>query len=100
MLVWDGTSDTLSRPTGVLVENNLIRLVGAGKADAHADAVVIDGAGKVLMPGLIDTHTHIALIEQNSTIVIHFRGAGSQLLIIFYFCVKTYPNIISSFPFF
>ena len=68
VLVWNGTSNGLSKPTAVLVENNLIKKVGAGKGDAHAEAVVIDGKGSVLMPGLIDTHTHIAVPEQLGTL--------------------------------
>ena len=30
---------------------------------ASADATVIDGGGRILMPGLIDTHAHLALVE-------------------------------------
>lgn len=42
----------------VLVEGPLIKKVGKGlKADANA--TVIDGGGRTLMPGLIDSHVHI-----------------------------------------
>ena len=56
--VFDGVSDTLSEPTNVLVEDNLITSVSP-TASAGTDAMVIDGDGRVLMPGLSDTHTHI-----------------------------------------
>lgn len=42
----------------VLVQDGVI--VRAGPAiDAPADALVIDGAGRTLMPGLVDMHVHI-----------------------------------------
>lgn len=41
----------------VLVNDGVITAVGADLA-APADAIVIDGAGKTLLPGLIDCHTH------------------------------------------
>ena len=57
--VWDGHSEKLTASTSVLIENNLIKTVGAAKSDAHAEVTVIDGAGRTLMPGLIDMHTHL-----------------------------------------
>ena len=58
--VFDGTSDRLSSPTSVLVENNLIKAIGSS-AGAGSQAVRIDGGGRTLMPGLIDNHTHFNL---------------------------------------
>jgi imidazolonepropionase-like amidohydrolase len=55
--VFDGTSDRLSSPTSVLVENNLIKAIGSS-AGAGSQAVRIDGGGRTLMPGLIDSHAH------------------------------------------
>ncbi|MBZ5739538.1 amidohydrolase family protein [Nocardioides mangrovi] len=57
--VFDGTG-TPARPAEVLVEGNRIRLVADRVDDAmRAGAEVIDGAGTVLMPGLVDGHTHL-----------------------------------------
>ena len=56
--VFDGVSDTLSEPTNVLVDDNMIASVSPG-ATARSGATIIDGGGRVLMPGLSDTHTHI-----------------------------------------
>lgn len=45
-------------PTGeVLVQDGLIAAVGE-KVEAPADATVIEAAGRVLMPGFVDCHTH------------------------------------------
>ncbi len=59
--VFDGTSDELSDTTEVLVVGNKIKEIStnAGRK-ASRKATVIDGGGRVLMPGLSDTHTHIA----------------------------------------
>lgn len=61
--VWDGTSKGITKKISVLIENNIIKKVGATDTDAHAEAVVIDGQGKTLMPGLHDMHTHIAIFR-------------------------------------
>ena len=59
--VFDGTSDKLSATTEVLVEGNLIKEISAtASKNASKDATVIDGANKVLMPGLIEGHSHLA----------------------------------------
>jgi imidazolonepropionase-like amidohydrolase len=57
--VWDGTSDGVTKKISVLVEGKLIKKLRASAGDTNADATVIDGGGRVLMPGLIDMHTHI-----------------------------------------
>jgi imidazolonepropionase-like amidohydrolase len=46
------------RNGAVLLRDGKIAAVGA-TVDAPSDAVVIDGAGKYLTPGIIDTHSHI-----------------------------------------
>jgi imidazolonepropionase-like amidohydrolase len=58
--VFDGRSAKLAVGQDVLVEGNLIMQVGKGlKANAHA--TVIHGAGRTLMPGLIDGHAHLMI---------------------------------------
>jgi imidazolonepropionase-like amidohydrolase len=44
----------------VLLSNGRIAAVGA-TVDAPADAVVVDGRGKYVTPGVIDTHTHLGV---------------------------------------
>lgn len=59
--VWDGTSDTATPSMNVLVENNLIRQISVEPiaVNRSANTTVIDAGGRVLMPGLIDMHTHL-----------------------------------------
>ncbi|QKV91584.1 dihydroorotase [Streptomyces sp. NA02950] len=45
-------------PRDVLIEGERIAAVGTG-LDAPADATVIDAAGQILLPGLVDLHTHL-----------------------------------------
>lgn len=56
--VLDVRNGALTAPTTVLIRGALIERVG--NADVPDEAMRIDGAGKVLMPGLIDAHWHAA----------------------------------------
>lgn len=59
--VFDGMSSGLSEVTDVLVRGSLIVRVGRVLDEASEEApTVIDGQGRVLMPGLIDAHAHAA----------------------------------------
>jgi imidazolonepropionase-like amidohydrolase len=60
--VFDGTGDESSPPSDVLVEDGRVRAIGApGELPAPAYAVRIDGAGKTLLPGLVDLHARLGL---------------------------------------
>lgn len=55
--IFDGKSDRLSAKTTVVVVGNKIQKIGEG-IGAESGVVVIDAAGRTLMPGLIDAHWH------------------------------------------
>lgn len=58
--IWDGRADAVVE-ADVLIENNLVKAVGK---DLEADgAIVIDGKGGTVIPGLIDMHAHHAIHE-------------------------------------
>lgn len=63
--IFDGTGRPLSAPSSVLVRGNKIERIAATPvaADRPADALVIDGGGRTLMPGLIDNHWHVMLVR-------------------------------------
>ncbi len=56
--VFDGKADKLAMSMNVLVEGNLIKNVGKN-VRGRDDAKTIDGGGRTLMPGLIDSHVHL-----------------------------------------
>lgn len=59
--VFDGTGTALSAATDVLITGNKIEKISTGAGDGtSADAQIIDGGGRVLMPGLIESHAHIS----------------------------------------
>jgi len=59
--VFDGTSNELAADVDVLVHGNTISEVGPNLQ--APGAAVIDGGGRTLIPGLIEAHQHIALVE-------------------------------------
>nr|WP_198402515.1 amidohydrolase family protein [Rhodobacter sp. CZR27] len=61
--IFDGRGDALSGPTSLLVRGNLIAEIGDVAMPGN-ETTVIDGGGRVLMPGLIDAHWHTMLIRQ------------------------------------
>ena len=59
--IFDGVNE--ERMAGnVLVEGNLIKQISA-EAISAPGATVIDGGGGTLMPGLIDMHSHLSIME-------------------------------------
>ena len=58
--IFDGTG-AAARPGTLVIRRNVIeKILPAGSSDWPKDAVVIDVAGKTIMPGLIDAHTHLS----------------------------------------
>ena len=57
--VWEGNDDELTAAQNVLVENNLIKTLNADDSVDGAD--VIDGGGRIMIPGIIEAHGHLAL---------------------------------------
>ena len=64
--IFDGKSDKLTVGMNVLVEGDRIKAVSVEPIDA-ASATMIDGGGRTLIPGLIDTHQHIMITEAGPT---------------------------------
>ncbi len=87
--VFDGVNEKLQEGVDVLIEDNLIKQIAAN-IDPPDDAEVIDAAGNVLMPGLIDVHWHTSycctaqatlVTGDMSEVAIHgFIGAKATLM--------------------
>ncbi|MED4128482.1 metal-dependent hydrolase family protein [Shouchella miscanthi] len=62
----DGTGNDAIEQAVVLVEKNHIKAVGTSQTiTIPSGATIIDGGGQYLLPGLIDTHVHMALEIKN-----------------------------------
>ena len=62
--IFDGHSATLLENRYMLVEGNLISRIETEEiSDLSPDALRIDGGGRVMTPGLIDTHSHLAIVD-------------------------------------
>ena len=60
--IFDGNSDQLSAAMNILIEGKLIKKISKDAIKPNKGANLIDGGGRVLTPGFIDTHTHLALV--------------------------------------
>ena len=80
--VFNGTENTLYPGLNVLVEGKTITRITKEAIAAPEGAQVIEGAGKTLMPGLIDGHVHFMINAHFNTVEkdmdltdISYRGA-------------------------
>jgi imidazolonepropionase-like amidohydrolase len=60
--VWDGTGAEAIRDGAVLIDGERIAAVGPAALAIPSDVEIIERPGEFLMPGLIDSHTHITII--------------------------------------
>jgi imidazolonepropionase-like amidohydrolase len=58
--IFDGSAGQL-KPGNILISDRKIRQISSGAIIAPPDSTVIDGRGRVLMPGLTDAHWHMAM---------------------------------------
>ncbi len=70
-----------SFPGSVLVEGNRIAAVVPADATlAHGDAVVIDGRGATLMPGLVEAHCHLSFTDVAQSVELGFIPPQEHML--------------------
>jgi imidazolonepropionase-like amidohydrolase len=67
--LFDGKSDALLAGLRVVIDGNTIKAVEPAEASLDADVRVIDCGGRILMPGLIDTHWHAMLASLPLTVL-------------------------------
>ncbi|ODM74899.1 hydrolase [Bradyrhizobium elkanii] len=76
--IFDGKNGALSGPSNVLIRNTKIEKIST--AAIAADAQVIAGNGRVLMPGLIDAHWHALLVRPTPAAVMASDVGYTNLL--------------------
>lgn len=80
--VVDVMAGALRRSQDVLVQNGRIAAIRSG-VDVPRDALVLEGAGRYLMPGLVDTHVHVTADDQLLLFVVSgvttVQGLGGPL---------------------
>jgi len=67
--IFDGKSAALSAPSNVLVRGNKIEKISTDPIPVdNANVTTIDGAGRTLIPGLIDAHWHAMLARPSPAV--------------------------------
>ncbi|MDT8363267.1 MAG: amidohydrolase family protein [Nitrosomonas sp.] len=56
--IFNGMSERITK-TNILIEGQLIKQISTSNISVNESAVIIDGTGKYVMPGLIDAHVHV-----------------------------------------
>ena len=85
VLMFDSVAGRYVPDRAVLIANGKVAGVGAGgRVKAPAGAVVIDGRGKTLLPGLWDSHRHVGgddwnLLQNVATGMTNYRSPGSMI---------------------
>jgi len=69
--IFDGKNKNLIKGRDVLIEASLIKKIGKN-LKANKNASIIDGGGRTLMPGLIESHGHLSIIDKLSNLKHHF----------------------------
>jgi len=77
--VLDGSGEQPFRGR-VLVEGNRIAQVVAGQALVAPNAQVVDGRGGTLMPGLIESHSHLTFLDMARSIDLGFVPPEEHML--------------------
>jgi len=80
--IFDGKSAALSPPSHVLVRGNVIERISTAPVNVAAEAgvQVLNGNGRVLMPGLIDAHWHAMLVRPTPAMLLSSDIGYSTLL--------------------
>lgn len=66
--IFDGKSSRLAKGMNVLVEENRIKKISKSAIDPNSEAIVLEGNGNTLMPGLIDGHAHVMINAHFDTV--------------------------------
>ncbi|MCB1045261.1 MAG: amidohydrolase family protein [Acidobacteria bacterium] len=74
--IFDGVHETLKKGN-ILIDGALIARIGEDAILAPKNAIVIDGDGRIVSPGFIDLHTHLAFQIPKNKPRVHPTVAGA-----------------------
>jgi len=77
--IFDGTGTPARSGTLVIQRNRITKILAADSTDWPRDARIIDVAGKTVMPGLTDLHTHITYTEPNVSTALSVSESDATL---------------------
>jgi imidazolonepropionase-like amidohydrolase len=77
--IFDGTGAPARPGTVVIRRNKIDKILPVGSADWPKEARIIDLAGKTVLPGLIDAHTHIDYAEPGASFLMEISEADAML---------------------
>ncbi len=78
--IFDGKTAALSAPSHVLVQGKTIARISTSPITAETGATVIEGGGRILMPGLIDAHWHAMMARPTPAMLLASDAGYSNLL--------------------
>ncbi|TLU65686.1 amidohydrolase family protein [Thalassotalea litorea] len=70
--IFDGKKDAIKANYHVLIVNQLIKKISDKKIPYQGDALKINGQGFTLMPGLIESHGHLAIVDSLPNLKHHY----------------------------
>ena len=73
----------LRRDVNIAIDGSRIAVIGPGVADESSDGELIDGSGKLAIPGLVNAHTHLAMTL--------FRGYADDMELLPWLSEKIWP---------
>ena len=73
----------LCRDVNIAIDGGRIAGIGPGIKDESGDGEVIDGRGKLAIPGLVNAHTHLAMTL--------FRGYADDMELMPWLSEKIWP---------
>jgi len=77
--LWDGQGDEILEKAGIVVENGLIKAIGPVESLVSTAEHVIDWSHATLIPGLIDSHTHLSMDPTIENYLTHMQDSVAEL---------------------
>ena len=61
LISMDSKREKLEKGRDILIEDDVIKKIGSNLCEESENVKIIDATNKVVMPGLINTHSHVPM---------------------------------------